>query len=67
MINEYPLNSISRLNLNIGSTYLRDRLDLCAQLLLDPVEGEAVVVRDQVNGYTQVTEPGIMKTLSIIR
>ena len=55
MINEYPLNSISRLDLNIGSTYLRDRLDLCAQLRLNPVERESVIVGDQVDGHAEVT------------
>lgn len=37
--------------------HLRDRLDLRAQLLLDAVQGEAVLVRDQVDGDTQVAEP----------
>jgi len=36
---------------------LGDGADLCAQLLLDPVEGEPVVVGDQVDRHTQVTEP----------
>ena len=35
-----------------------DRFDLRAQLLLDSVEGESVIVGDQVDGDTKVTEPG---------
>uniref|UniRef100_A0A6B0UWV9 Putative secreted protein n=1 Tax=Ixodes ricinus TaxID=34613 RepID=A0A6B0UWV9_IXORI len=38
---------------------LGDGLDLCAQLLLNAVQGEAVVVGDQVDGDAQVAEaPG---------
>jgi len=36
--------------------HLRDWLDLCAELLFDPVQGEPVVVGDEVNGDTQVAE-----------
>ena len=32
--------------------HLWDGLDLCAQLLLDAVQGEAIVVSDQVDGNT---------------
>ena len=35
-----------------------DGFDLCAQLLLDSVEGESVIVGDQVDGDTKVAEPG---------
>lgn len=34
-----------------------DGLDLGSELLLDPVQGEPVVVGDQVDGHAQVTEP----------
>ena len=35
-----------------------DGFDLRAQLLLDSVEGESVIVGDQVDGDTKVAEPG---------
>ncbi len=38
-------------------THLGDGLDLGAQLLLDPVQGESIVVGDQVDRHTQVSEP----------
>jgi hypothetical protein len=38
-------------------TYLGDGLDLGAELLLDPVQGESIVVGDQVDRHTQVSEP----------
>jgi len=34
----------------------RNRLDLCAQFLLDAMQGESVVVRDEVDGDTQMAE-----------
>lgn len=34
----------------------RDGLDLCSQLLLDPLQVEAVVVGDEVDGEAQVSE-----------
>ena len=34
----------------------RDGLDLCSELLLDSVEVEPVLVREQVDGDTEVTE-----------
>lgn len=36
---------------------LGDGADLCAELLLDPVQGEAIVVGDQIDGHAEVTEP----------
>lgn len=33
-----------------------DRFDLCSQLLLDPFQVEAVIVRDEVDGKAQVSE-----------
>ena len=36
---------------------LGDRPDLRAELLLDPVQGEAVVVGDEVDGDAHVAEP----------
>jgi hypothetical protein len=38
-------------------THLGDGLDLGAELLLDPVQGESIVVGDQVDRHTQVSEP----------
>ncbi len=38
-------------------THLGDGLDLGAKLLLDPVQGESIVVGDQVDRHTQVSEP----------
>jgi len=35
----------------------RDRLNLGAQLLLDPIKVEPILVRDKVNGKTQMSEP----------
>ena len=40
-----------------NQTCLGDGADLCAELLLDPVQGEAIVVGDQVDGNTEVTKP----------
>ena len=34
----------------------RDRPDLRAQLLLDPVKGEAILVGNQVDGHSEVTK-----------
>ena len=33
------------------------RPDFCAELLLDPVQSEPVVVGDQVDRHTEVAEP----------
>lgn len=37
--------------------HLGDGLDLRAELLLNAVQGKAVLVRDQVNGNTEVAKP----------
>ena len=37
--------------------HLGDRLDLGAQLALDAVQAEAVLVRDEVDGDAEVAEP----------
>jgi hypothetical protein len=37
--------------------HLGDGLDLGAELLLDPVQGESIIVGDQVDRHTQVSEP----------
>ena len=40
----------------LGETYPRDGFDLSPQFLLNSVEGEPVVVGDQVDGNTQVAK-----------
>ena len=43
--------------MEVQFTYPWDGLDLCSQLLLNSVESKSVVVGDQVDGHSQVTEP----------
>jgi hypothetical protein len=38
-------------------SHLGDGFDLRAQLLFDPMEGESIVVSDQVDRNTEVTKP----------
>lgn len=39
-----------------------DGLDLCSQLLLDPFQVEAIIVSDEVDGESQVSEASWMMT-----
>lgn len=53
-------------HIQMGVNCLRYGLNLCAELLLNLVEGESVLVGDEIDGNTQVTESsGTTNTMQV--